>query len=219
MHKVIRLSLLLMIGVFTSLSLAAQNELSREETKVWKDKAKEYRRNLPALKALVEEHGQYQDQVVTLQQQVGELQAQLAMKDRQISTFNDSQAELNQRVIAAETTARNAVNQPAPPPPPTTATGSSPSITGTIFRVQIGAFEKKRIDLDLATGNEMLLQETAGGIQKVAVGEFRTYGNAQRLRDKLREIGVDGAFVVAFQDGQSIDVTTAIQYTGETIDE
>jgi len=220
MQIVMRLTLLLTIGLLASFSLSAQ-ELSKEETKKWKDKAKEYRRNLPALKALVEQHAQYQDQVAGLQQQVSDLQAQLTMKDRQISTFNDQQTEMNQRVLAAEAAAREATAAAAntPAPPPTSSSGTVPSVTGTVFRVQIGAFQRKKVEYDLATGNNMLLQETADGLQKVIVGEFRSYENAKRLRDVLRKIGVDGAFVVAYQDGQPIEVTTAIQYTGETIEE
>ena len=209
-----RILFALAIGFFTFTGLSAQGNLSREETKYWKDKAKEYRRNLPALKNLVENAEQYQNQVNDLQQQVSDLQAQILMKDRQIVSFEEQTESMNQRVIDAESKARQASSQPAPPPP--TSSGTTPSITGTIFRVQIGAFQRNRIDYDLATGNNITLTEDSDGFQKVRVGEFRQYENARRLRNKIREIGISDAFIVAFQDGQPIDVETAVQYTGET---
>jgi hypothetical protein len=212
--------LLLAIALlFLAAPLSAQAELSREEVKTWKDRAKEYRRNLPALKNLVEERDAYESQVVTLQQEVNDLTAKLSMKDRQITSFEEQQALLNQRVLEAE----NAVAQPAIPatvaqPTSPTYTSSVPDVSGTVFRVQLGAFRANRVDADLATGNSIMLSETADGMQKVIVGEFRTYANARRLRDKMRQIGVKGAFVVASQDGQPLDVKKAVQYTGETID-
>lgn len=205
--------------LFLAAPLAAQTELSKEDVKIWKARAQEYRRNLPALKNLVEERDDYESQVNSLRQEVNDLTAQLSMKDRQLTAFEEQQALLNQRVLDAE----NAVAQPtttttvAQPSSPVYQ-GSAPSISGTIFRVQLGAFQNNRVDADLATGSNIVLSETANGMQKVIVGEFRTYDSARRLRDKMRQIGVKGAFVVATQDGQPIDVKTAVQYTGETID-
>lgn len=205
--------------LFLAAPLAAQTELSKEDVKIWKARAQEYRRNLPALKNLVEERDDYESQVNSLRQEVNDLTAQLSMKDRQLTAFEEQQALLNQRVLDAE----NAVAQPtttttvAQPSSPVYQ-GSAPSISGTIFRVQLGAFRTNRVDFDLATGSNMVLSETADGMQKVIVGEFRTYDSARRLRDKMRQIGVKGAFVVATQDGQPIDVKIAAQYTGETID-
>lgn len=217
-HLLLALALL-----FMAAPLSAQTELSKEEVKTWKARAKEYRRNLPALKNLVEERDAYESQVISLQQQVNDLTAQSSMKDRQITAFEEQQSMLNQRVLDAENAvtqpvANTTVAQPAYPGSSTSNTGSAPSVSGTIFRVQLGAFRANRVDVDLATGNNMMLSETVDGLQKVIVGEFRTYDSARRLRDKMRQIGVKGAFVVASHDGQPLDVKVAVQYTGETID-
>lgn len=218
MNNLTRTICLLLLASFTFSGIQAQ-ELTKEETKYWKSKAKEYRRNLPALKSLVESRDDAEDQVVQLQQEANSLRTDLAMKDRQIAGYEEQLAALNQRVIAAEASAMAASTQPTPPavtPPSTTST--TPSVSGTVFRVQIAALSQKKIDLTLATGNSMVLLEDRDGVQKVMVGEFRTYANARVLRDRLRQIGVDGAFVQAFQDGQPIDITTAVQYTGEEVD-
>lgn len=219
------LALLLLCSVAFA-TIQAQ-ELTKEETKYWKGKAKEYRRNLPALKALVESRDNAEDQVVQLQQEANSLRTDLALKDRQIAGYEEQLAALNQRVIAAEAGAVAAnpsqptptVNQPTVTQPTVVSnTGTVPSISGTVFRIQIAALQQKKIDRGLATGNSMILLEDRNGNQKVMVGEFRTYANARVLRDRLRQIGVSGAFVQAFQDGQPIDIKTAVQYTGEKVD-
>ncbi len=198
-------------------ALRAQNELSKEEIKAWKEKAQDYRRNLPALKQLVEEHESYQNQVVSLQQQLVEAQNQAAMKDRQITALESQQADMNQRIIDAEAKAREN-KQPAASSQPV-YTSTAPMLSGVVFRVQIGAFKVNKMDADLATGNNMLLNEAADGFQKVQVGEFRSYASARRLRDQLRKTGIRDAFVVATQDGQPIDAKIAAQSIGESVED
>lgn len=230
MTSLLRTICLLLICCFSAISLQAQTKLTKEEIKYWKGKAKEYRRNLPALKALVESRDAAEDQVVELQQETNGLRTQMAMKERQIAGYEEQLSMLNQRVIEAEAKAAAGTNnssstpsQPVTPPtttttPSTSYSGTAPSVTGTVFRIQIAALNKKKIDRNLATGNSMVLMEDRNGLQKVMVGEFRTYTNARVLRDRLRQIGVKGAFIQAFRDGQPIDVQTAVQYTGEQVD-
>ncbi|PHI19797.1 hypothetical protein CEQ90_11265 [Lewinellaceae bacterium SD302] len=220
MRNIIQTLSLLLVCSLCFTTLSAQTELTKEEVKYWKGKAKEYRRNLPALKNLVESRDAAEDQVVDLQQQVNTLQTQVSMKDRQLVAFEEQVANLNQRILEAETASMNVPTQPVTPP--VTSSGAvantSPSVSGTVFRIQLAALNQKKIDRTLATGNSMVLMEDRDGLQKVMVGEFRTYINARTLRDRLRQIGVKGAFIQAFQDGKPIDIRTAVQYTGEQVD-
>lgn len=218
MKPIIRtLCLLLVCSFCTTAVISAQAELTKEEVKFWKTKAKEYRRNLPALKMLSESRDAAEQQVVDLQQEVNTLQTQVSLKDRQLAEFEAQVSTLNQRVVDAEMSAATPPSTVAPPKLPTMDT-SLPSITGTLFRIQIAAMSKKKLEAELASGNSMMLMEDGSGMQKVMVGEFRSYLSARALRDKLRQIGVKGAFIQAFQDGQPIDVKTAVQYTGEEMD-
>ncbi len=218
MLKHILLTLLLFsVASFSSNALFAQTELSKEEIKIWKKKAQDYRRNLASLKQLEDEHTAYQNQVLSLQQQLVEAQNQLGMKDRQVAAFEAQQADLNQRVIEAEARARENTAPTTTAPQPV-YTNTTPSVSGTIFRVQIGAFQVNKMDADLATGGSMLIDEAADGLQKIQVGEFRSYADAIRLRNQLRKTGVKDAFVVAAQDGQPIPVETAVQATGERME-
>lgn len=216
MKPIIQTLCLLLVCCFGATTvLSAQTELTKEEVKFWKAQAKEYRRNLPALKMLTESREAAEQQVVDLQQEVNTLRTQVTMKDRQLSEFEAQVSMLNQRVVDAEMSAASPPSTVAPPP---VTSSSSPSVSGTVFRIQIAAMSAKKLDAGLASGNSMMLMEDRNGMQKVMVGEFRSYLSARALRDKLREIGVKGAFIQAFQDGQPIDVQTAVQYTGEKVD-
>lgn len=202
--------LLLLAGffVFDQAPVLAQNndfeELTKEEKKEWKKVARQYRRNLAGLKTLVEEHDYYEEQTRQLQAQVNDLNSQLSQKERQVNDLQDQIADLNQRVIAAETAAANAAaNQVANNTVPDDRIAQ-----GIVFRVQVGAYEKRKVDSSLANSENLSLEDT-GNIQRIMIGQFRGYDNAMALRDHMRTIGVSDAFIVAYNNGTRIDVEEA----------
>lgn len=87
-------------------------------------------------------------------------------------------------------------------------------VPGVIFQVQLGAYAQNQVNSDLSTGNALELQDQ-NGVQKVVVSQFRTYTNAAKLRDRLKQMGVTGAFVVAKNNGQRITVPEALKLTGQ----
>ena len=202
--------LLLALAVCAPLAVQAQ-ELSKEEKKKYKEIARNYRKDLYALKTLLEEHDYYREQAGQAQTQISDLNAQLVMKDRQINDLQQQNADLNQQLIAL---------QQAPPPPPLQPQGpgelmtDQPVVQGVVYRVQIGAFGQNQLDNELATTPNLTL-ESSGDLQKVIVGQFTNYANAKRLRDRMRQMGVKGAFIVAYNDGMRIDVKEAMRMTGE----
>ncbi len=88
------------------------------------------------------------------------------------------------------------------------------TVAGVIFQVQLGAFAQNTVDPSMATDNALELQEQ-NGLQKFVVSQFRTYANAVQLRDRLRQMGVKDAFVVARNNGTRIDVQEAIRLAGQ----
>lgn len=200
--------ILLALAFLAPLAVNAQ-ELTKEEKKKYKDLARNYRKDLFALKTLLEEHDYYREQAGQAQTQISDLNAQLSMKDRQINDLQQQNADLNQQIIAL---------QSAPPPPVATQPGEvmtdQPILNGVVYRVQIGAFNQNQVDAELATTPNLSL-ESSGDLQKVVVGQFTNYANAQRLRDRMRQMGVKGAFIVAYNDGMRIDVKDAMRMTGE----
>ena len=201
----------LLLACFVAAPMVQAQEMSKEEKKKWKELARNYRKDLNALKILVEEHDGFRDQVSQAQAEASQLRAAMDSKDRQISSYQQQVADLNNQILAMES---------APPPPPVTD-ASDPimsdeaMINGIVYRVQIGAFAKTKLSEDMETAEAFKLENTGDDIQRVIVGQFRQFSNAKLLRDRMRQMGVSDAFIVAYQDGNRIDVQEAIKITGE----
>lgn len=81
---------------------------------------------------------------------------------------------------------------------------------GIWFRVQIGAYEERRIDNSLETTDQLSL-ETRNDLQKIALGRFRVYEDAKQLQTQLQEMGLKDAWVVSYKDGVRIPVEEALR--------
>lgn len=81
---------------------------------------------------------------------------------------------------------------------------------GVWFRVQIGAYEDRRIDNSLETTDQLSL-ETRNAIQKVALGRFRVYDDAKQLQTQLQAMGLKDAWVVSYQDGQRVPIEQVLK--------
>ena len=88
-------------------------------------------------------------------------------------------------------------------------------ITGKVdFRVQIGAF-KEQIPEHLARQYLIIdkIKETkVNDFTVLSIGSFRSYGDAAEYRDKIQIIGVEDAFIVAFNYDRKIPIDEAEQF-------
>ena len=92
-----------------------------------------------------------------------------------------------------------------PPPPVVTSHGVE-------FKVQI-ATTRQRMETKPANFNGLDgVQETRGsGMYRYTVGGEPTLEGARTLQARCREKGFDGAFIVAFRDGERIDLQEAVK--------
>ncbi|UTW62220.1 PD40 domain-containing protein [bacterium SCSIO 12741] len=99
-------------------------------------------------------------------------------------------------------------------PSPSTSAGSG----NVEFRVQIGAYREEvpvddaRVILSLSNLGIEVKQE--GDMTTYTVGSYESYDVASEFKNRVQGQGLQGAFVVAFQNGQKIDVQRAIQLSG-----
>ncbi len=81
---------------------------------------------------------------------------------------------------------------------------------GLIFKVQIGAF-KNPIPQDIFEGISPIIGETTPfGFIRYTAGMFVNYDNATLARNKIRELGYNDAFVVAFYNQERMPLYKAI---------
>ncbi|MAR68657.1 MAG: hypothetical protein CL833_15525 [Crocinitomicaceae bacterium] len=90
---------------------------------------------------------------------------------------------------------------------------------GLVYRVQVGAFSRP-IPQDLFKGFTPLTGEVIrNNITRYRVGYFTRYQNANSVKNQVRGLGFDDAFVVAIYNGESIRISEARRLEVETLGE
>jgi len=204
-------SLILCLGLFLSTTQA--QELSKEEKKELKDRAKEFKKNPEMLKVLLDDYEELQEEIGDIRsenrqmaEKVRVAEAELQLKDDKLLSLESDVAALNTQLMQAQAelsersrgVPENVDNTPQPN-----------MMEGLVYKIQIGAFGKRNVDEGLMTTDNMDV-ETEAGLQKVLVGEFRDFEKAKTLQEELIAMGVKGAWVVAYQDGVRIPLKDAL---------
>jgi hypothetical protein len=103
------------------------------------------------------------------------------------------------------------------------STGSSGSgggaATGVEYQVQVGAYAEEvpvnDAQIILGLSNLGLDVKSDGGMTKYVVGGYKTYREANDFKNKVIGQGLSSAFIVAYENGQKIDVARAKELTGD----
>ncbi len=200
MKKLILVSLLLVFG-FTSIA-----QLSKEEKKEWKAKYKAYKKDLEGFKILVEENGTLKGELSNAKNQLADAKSKMSDKDATILDLKDENARMKSQVAAANSSAqeaRSALNSKPSEPAPM-------SMEGVVFKVQVGAFAKKDM-ANFFDNNPMFSGENEEGLQKITLGFFRDYWEADTFKKHLREMGVKDAWIVPYKDGQRVAIKDVLE--------
>jgi len=176
--------------------------------------AANYKKNPEALRRFVENCEANDAQLVTARQQLNSLRNQTGTLDQDATALRNNLSsaqmendQLRQQLAQARAATTSSTSDRLD-------TDMQTVVNGVIFQVQLGAYAKNTVNEDLSTGDALELQEQ-NGVQKVVVSQFRTYANAAALRDRLKLMGVNGAFVVAKNNGVRISVPEALRMTGQ----
>lgn len=198
--------LILTLSVLIGFSVSAQ--LSKEEKKEWKTKWKAYKKDLEGFKDLVEQNGILRGQLSTTKRQLATLQSQMGDKDAKIADLQDQVTRAQAQVSAAkeaELAAKNALGSK-----PAVIDHSPMSMDGIVFKVQIGAFEKGDMS-KFFNNNPMFTGQDEDGMQKVTIGFFRDYWEADTFKKYVREMGVKDAWIVPFKDGKRVPIKEVLE--------
>lgn len=93
-----------------------------------------------------------------------------------------------------------------------------PLPTGVIFKVQVGAFRNAINPAQFKGLTPLSAERLANGITRYTLGIFYDINAAQSAKDQVRELGYTDAFVVAFQNGERISVSSAQQLLGVNVE-
>lgn len=187
----------------------ASAQVSKEERKFWKQKAKMYSKNPLALKA---EFENYQEQIKDLKARNKELLNRSASSQNTdlvdslrwaaIQLEGELQAlQAQHDRLKAEYQSRRKVSD----------MGIQP---GLIYRVQIGAYVFHEME-NMPGESQDILAEKADGFNKYVIGSFRAYDECESFRDELRTIGINDAWIVPYLDGERITIAEANEYLSQ----
>ena len=173
-------------------------QLSKEEKKEWKKKAKALKKNPEELKNIYDENAALKSEISGYKRQISSLEGQVKEKDNQVASMTQKMRSMEQEVAAAQ---QAAATRPA---------GPSYDDSGVVFKVQIGAFR----DRDMSKyfdSTENFTGETDEGIQKITLGRFRDYWEADTFKKYLREMGVGDAWIVPYKDGKRVAMKDVLE--------
>lgn len=187
--------------IFCGMQVFAQ--LSKQEKKEWKKKAKEYARNPANLKDLTEQKQVADTDVTNLKGQVSTLNSQVSDKNARIADLEDQINRMRSELTSAK--AELAQLKEAPP------VNSMDFSKGVVFKVQIGAFKNKDLSKYFDNNPNFGGEATDKGEQRYTIGIFRDYWEADKFKKYMREMGVKDAWIVPFKDGQRVEIKDVLE--------
>lgn len=196
-HQLILLFCLALIFASTE----GYGQLSKKEKKEWKKKAKEYARNPANLKQLEEDKQTADGQVSTLTQRVNQLQSTMSSKDSRIAELEDQLAQAQNQLSTTRAELAQMKEHPSP----------MDFSQGVIFKVQIGAFRNKDLSKYFENNPNFGGEAAGDGAQRLTIGIFRDYWEADTFKKYMREMGVKDAWIVPYRDGNRVDIKDVLE--------
>ena len=177
-------------------------QLSKKEKKEWKKKAKEYAKNPANLKQLTDDKQTADATVTSLNQKVSQMQSSISEKDSKIASLEDQLSQMRGQLTAANAELTSLKENPA---------SSMDFSKGVVFKVQIGAFKNKNLAKYFENNPNFGGEAKDNEPQKLTIGVFRDYWEADTFKKYMREMGVKDAWIVPYQDGQRVEIKDVLE--------
>jgi uncharacterized phage infection (PIP) family protein YhgE len=178
-------------------------QLSKKEKKEWKKKAKEFARNPANLKQLTEDKEAAEGQVSSLNDRVAQLQSSTSNKDARIAELEDQLSQARAQVTSARAELAQLKSTPV--------VNEMDYSQGVVFKVQIGAFKNKNLQKYFDNNPNLGGEVKQGEPQKITIGIFRDYWEADEFKKYMREMGVKDAWIVPYRDGQRVEIKDVLE--------
>jgi len=181
-------------------------QLSKKEKKEWKKKAKEYAKNPANLKSLTEEKQVADNTVSSQKTELTQLQSTVSDKNARIAELEDQLSRMRSELSLAKAEIAQLKATPIINP--------MDFSKGVVFKVQVGAFKNK--DLSKYFDNNPNFGGEAGDKdknepQKITIGIFRDYWEADTFKKYMREMGVRDAWIVPYRDGTRVEIKDVLE--------
>ncbi|MCG8475790.1 MAG: Ezrin/radixin/moesin family protein [Cytophagales bacterium] len=182
-------------------ALFAQKTLSRNEKKEWKKKKNAM--SLEQFKQFSEDHAAMKSKMSGLSGKIESLEDRLQNKTKEANQKEEKVRELTQEL--------NALRQEKKAEPAAAAKSSDDYSKGVAFKVQIGAFRNKDLSKYFDNNENFGGEISEDGTQRITLGVFRDYWNADTFKKYLREMGVKDAWIVAYKNGKRVPIKAVLE--------
>ena len=183
----------------------ATAQLTKKEKKEWKKKLK--KTTPEQFKRMYDENAALKSEASSTQGQLSSIQASIGEKDAKIAELTEQNRKMEAQVNAAKKAIAKAKQEATEAP----ATTSAVSQDGVVFKVQIGAFRNKDLSKYFENNENFGGETEADGVQKITLGNFRDYWEADTFKKYLREMGVNDAWIVPYKDGTRVAMKDVLE--------
>lgn len=178
-------------------------QLSKAEKKEWKKKAKQLSKNPADLKQLTDAKEAAESQVTSLNQKLTQLQSGISDKDARIAELEDQLAQTRSQLTSTRAELAQMKETPVINP--------MDFSKGVVFKVQIGAFKNKDLAKYFENNPNFGGEVKEGEPQKITIGIFRDYWEADTFKKYMREMGVKDAWIVPYRDGTRVEIKDVLE--------
>ncbi|MCG8306432.1 MAG: Ezrin/radixin/moesin family protein [Cytophagales bacterium] len=198
------LVLILVVIVCVSAVNVATAQLTKKEKKEWKKKLK--KTSPEQFKRMYDENASLKSEVSSIQGQLSSLQSGQGEKDAKIAELTEQNRKMEAQVNAAKKAIAKAKQEAETQP-----SRAVVSEDGVVFKVQIGAFRNKDLSKYFENNENFGGETDADGVQKITLGLFRDYWEADTFKKYLREMGVNDAWIVPYKDGTRVAMKDVLE--------
>lgn len=182
----------------------ATAQLTKQEKKEWKKKLK--KTSPEQFKRMYDENASLKSEVSSIQGQLSSIQTSMGDKDAKIAELTEQNRKMEAQVNAAKKAIAKAKQEVAAQPA-TSVIGED----GVVFKVQIGAFRNKDLSKYFENNENFGGESDDDGVQKITLGLFRDYWEADTFKKYLREMGVNDAWIVPYKDGTRVAMKDVLE--------
>lgn len=219
MKRILTICMLLFIGIaITGAPVYAQKNKDKKaakeekkrlkrEAKAWKNRAKNYAKNPLSLRDDLENSNR---QIKSLNEKLKECNERFGGMQNAIDSLSNLVSAKNSELAAnkakyskleAAYEAQKNINEKG-------------IIPGLVYKVQIGAFVYFDINKYLKDTEKNFEGETADGMNKYTMGNFRDLEVADQFKQDVQKMGIKDAWVVPYIDGVRVTMEEAKKYLG-----
>jgi len=196
---------ILTLFFFVSVINVSYAQLTKKEKKEWKKKLK--KTSPEQFKRMYDENASLKSEVSSIQGQLSSLQGSVGEKDAKIAELTEENRKMEAQVNAAKKAIAKAKQDAESAP----ASAGPVDDSGVVFKVQIGAFRNKDLSKYFENNPNFGGENDDDGMQKITLGRFRDYWEADTFKKYLREMGVNDAWIVPYKDGTRVAMKDVLE--------